>query len=171
MSSETFFRAPREWVEKVIEALEQSLNVKEIGSTYVRSPQALCDTRISYLVGEVEPVNEYSNDGRKSHDIELRFLIEVPTNRNGFDLEALDASTRLERELLKQRFGVYEDVEDAEIVSNLPSRFNPQDGVYSRTVTMRQRVKMGPVEETYLELDGTQLDGSTQTDSSTAEAG
>lgn len=66
MSSETFFRAPREWVEKVIAALEQALNVEEIGSTYVRSPKSLSDTRFSYLVGEVEPVNEYSNDGRKS---------------------------------------------------------------------------------------------------------
>ncbi len=170
MSSETYFRAPREWVAKVIEHLEQALNI-EIGSTYVRSQHPLDNTKISYVVGEVEPVNEYSNDGRKSHDIELRFLIEVPTNRNGFDLEALDASTRLERELLKQRFGVYEDVEDVEIVSNLPSRFDPKMGVLSRTLTMRQRVRMGPVEETYLEIDGTELDGTTQANSSTAEAG
>ncbi len=171
MSSETFFRAPHEWVEKVIEILESALNVEEIGSTYVRSPKPLSDTRFSYLIGEVDPVNEYSNDGRKSHDIELRFLIEVPTNINDFDLEALDASTRLERELLKQRFGAYEDVEDVEILSNLPNRFNPQDGVYSRAVTMRQRVRMGPVEETYLEIEGTELDGSTQANSSVAEAG
>ncbi|ELE8119492.1 hypothetical protein RB980_002099 [Vibrio fluvialis] len=170
MSSETFFRAPREWVAKVIEHLEQALSI-EIGSTYVRSPRPLEDTRISYVVGEVEPINEYSNDGRKAHDIELRFLIEVPTNRSGFDLEALDASTRLERELLKQRFGAYEDVEDAEIVSNLPSRFDPQMGVLTRTLTMRQRVRMGPVEETYLDIDGTELDGTTQANGSTAEAG
>ncbi|MFL7864916.1 hypothetical protein [Vibrio cincinnatiensis] len=170
MSSETYFRAPREWVAKVVEHLEQALNI-EIGSTYVRSQHSLDNTKISYVVGEVEPVNEYSNDGRKSHDIELRFLIEVPTNRNGFDLEALDASTRLERELLKQRFGAYEDVEDVEIVSNLPSRFDPKMGVLSRTLTMRQRVRMGPVEETYLEIDGTELDGTTQANGSTAEAG
>ena len=170
MSSETYFRAPREWVAKVVEHLEQALNI-DIGSTYVRSQHPLDNTKISYVVGEGEPVNEYSNDGRKSHDIELRFLIEVPTNRNGFDLEALDASTRLERELLKQRFGSYEDVEDVEIVSNLPSRFDPKMGVLSRTLTMRQRVKMGPVEENYLEIDGTELNGTTQANGSTAEAG
>lgn len=83
----------------------------------------------------------------------------------------MDASTRLERELLKQRFGAYEDVEDAEIVSNLPSRFDPQMGVLTRTLTMRQRVRMGPVEETYLDIDGTELDGITQANGSTAEAG
>ncbi|EKO3952213.1 hypothetical protein DXJ58_02210 [Vibrio fluvialis] len=170
MSSETFFHAPREWVAKVIEHLEQALSIT-ISSTYVRSQHPLKDTQISYIVGEVEPINEYSNDGRKFHDIELRFLIEVPTNINGFDLEALDASTRLERELLLQRFGSYEDTEDAEIVSNLPSRFDPKTGVLSRTLTMRQRVRMGPVEETFLEIVGTELNGTTQTNGITAEAG
>lgn len=153
MSSETFFRSPREWVEKVIAHLEQALKI-EIKSTYTRSPDELTSTTISYLVGEAEPVRSYSNDGRHIHDIELRFLIEVPTSMADFDLEALDASTRIDRELLNEFFGESDDCEEAIPVSNNPSRFQPELGVFARTVTMKQRIRMGPIDEEYAVLVG-----------------
>lgn len=71
MNSNTFFRSPRDWVKLVIEHLESALNVT-IKSTYTRSQTELSETRISYLVGEAEPVLGYANDGRNAHDIELR---------------------------------------------------------------------------------------------------
>ncbi|ASG01544.1 hypothetical protein [Vibrio anguillarum] len=168
MSSETFFRSPREWVEKVIAHLEQALNI-EIKSTYTRSPDELTSTKISYLVGEAEPVRSYSNDGRHIHDIELRFLIEVPTSMADFDLEALDASTRIDRELLNEFFGESDDCEEAIPVSNNPSRFQPELGVFARTVTMKQRIRMGPVNEVYGEIGGAELDGFNQESSGASE--
>ncbi|MGL4223833.1 MAG: hypothetical protein ACRCSE_01620 [Vibrio sp.] len=169
MSSDQFFRAPSEWAASVVKKLEQALGLT-IESTYVRTQHSIRDVRISYVIGEIEPVNEYSNDGRKAHIIEIRFLIEVPTNRAAFDLEAMDASTRLERELLLQRFGAYIDVDESEIASNLPSRFDPKGGIYARTVTVRQLVRMGPIEETYLDAGGAELYGDTQTSGGAAAA-
>ncbi|MFA0102642.1 hypothetical protein AB4359_20180, partial [Vibrio splendidus] len=88
----------------VVNHLEQRLALK-IDTVYRRQAVELANTTISYHIGEAEPVNKYANDGRHLHDIELRFLVEVPISIDGFDLEALDASTRVERELLHERFG------------------------------------------------------------------
>lgn len=145
MNSEPYFRSPREWVKKVVEHLELKLGIT-IESTYKRVATELPDTQISYLVGEIEPSNSHSNDGRPKHTIELRFLIEVPTSIEDFDLEAADASTRVERELTNEYFGVDSDLESADLISNLPSRFSPELGVFARTVTLKQTIRMGPIE-------------------------
>ncbi|PMJ90292.1 hypothetical protein [Vibrio sp. 10N.261.55.A7] len=157
MSSEQYFRSPREWVKKVVEHLEQALSIR-IKTSYQRCAKELTSTQISYLVGEVEPVNSFSNDGRAKHNIELRFLVEVPTSINEFDLEALDASTRVERELSNEFFNVGDDLEESVLVSNLPSRFNPELGVFARTVTFKQTIRMGPIAETAIELAGVESD-------------
>ncbi|WP_339366661.1 hypothetical protein [Vibrio splendidus] len=153
MNSNTFFRSPREWVLVVVNHLEQRLALK-VDTVYRRQAVELANTTISYHIGEAEPVNEYANDGRHLHDIELRFLVEVPISMDGFDLEALDASTRVERELLHERFGAPSDLDCAMVVSNLPSKFDPQNGVFARTVTMKQRIRLGPVEESWHYIDG-----------------
>ncbi|WP_243032912.1 hypothetical protein [Vibrio cincinnatiensis] len=167
MNSNTFFRSPRDWVTLVIEHLESALNVT-INSTYTRSQTELSETRISYLVGEAEPVLGYANDGRNAHDIELRFLIEVPTSIDDFDLEALDASTRLDREL-SSRVIAFDDTDEAVVVSNIPNRFQPDHGVFSRVVTMRQRIRMGPVDEEYAELVGVNTNECNQAHSCAGE--
>ncbi|GEM77185.1 hypothetical protein VSA01S_32970 [Vibrio sagamiensis NBRC 104589] len=82
---------------------------------------------------------------------------------DGFDLEALDASTRLERELLNERFGVSSDLEGIIVVSNLPSKFDPQNGVFARTVTMKQRIRLGPVEQSWQCIEGS-ANHASQTD-------
>ncbi len=153
MNSDTFFRSPREWVLLVVSHLENRLKLK-VETIYRRQAAELTNTTISYHVGEAEPVNDYANDGRHVHEIELRFLVEVPLSIDAFDLEALDASTRLERELLNQRFGVCDDLEDALLVSNLPSKFDPKNGVFARTVTMKQRIRLGPIEQSWHQIDG-----------------
>ncbi|UIP28888.1 hypothetical protein [Photobacterium sp. TLY01] len=158
MNSDTFFRVPSEWVKHVISSLEQSLSIS-IQNAYRRSPVELSETTISYQVGESEPVNHTGNDGRKLHDIELRFLVEVPTSTD-FDLEALDASTRLERELLNQRFGCFDDTEESRLVSNVPRKFDPTLGVFMRVVTLKQRIYMGPVDHFDLEFCGSDLNAA-----------
>ena len=153
MNSNRFFRSPREWVLLVVSHLEHRLSIK-IQTVYRRQAIELTNTTISYHIGEAEPVNEYANDGRHLHEIELRFLVEVPLSMDGFDLEALDASTRLERELQSERFGVSSDLEGAMVVSNLPSKFDPKNGVFARTITMKQRIRLGPVEQSWHYIDG-----------------
>lgn len=80
-------------------------------------------------------------------------MVEVPTSVHEFDLEALDASCRIERELCNQFFGDGFNHEDAELVSNLPSKFAPELGVFARTITMRQQIYLGPLEEDYVALN------------------
>jgi len=162
VNSNRFFHSPREWVLLVVSHLEKRLSIK-IETVYRRQAIELANTTISYHIGEAEPVNEYANDGRHLHEIELRFLVEVPLSMDGFDLEALDASTRLERELLNERFGVSSDLEGALVVSNLPSKFDPQNGVFARTVTMKQRIRLGPVEQSWHCIEGSRHHAS-QTD-------
>lgn len=158
MNSDTHFRVPSEWVKHVISSLEQSLSIS-IQNAYRRSPVELSETTISYQVGESEPMNHTGNDGRKLHDIELRFLVEVPTSTD-FDLEALDASTRLERELLNQRFGCFDDTEETRLVSNVPRKFDPTLGVLMRVVTLKQRIYMGPVDNVVQEFGGSDFDAA-----------
>ncbi|MGF1684819.1 hypothetical protein [Photobacterium minamisatsumaniensis] len=153
MSSNLFFRAPSEWVKLVVSTLEKRLNIN-IDTAYRREAKEPIHTLITYQVGESEPVNHAGNDGRKLHEIELRFLVEVPTAVGDFDLEALDASTRLERELLNERFGCFNDVEDTRLISNLPRKFDPDNGVLLRVVTIKQRIYMGPVGEDWHQIVG-----------------
>ncbi|CAG9001775.1 MAG: hypothetical protein CENE_03802 [Candidatus Celerinatantimonas neptuna] len=165
MSSNTYFRAPSEFVQVVIESLEQSLKLS-IGSSYRRVSVDMNEPMVSYLIGEIETKNETSNDGRKQHEIELRFLVEVPTSIEYFDLEAMDLSTRLQRELMLQSFGCSADLNESRLISNLPSRFDPDHGVLGRTVTMKQVLMMGPIEEDWLEIEGADgyVDGANKPD-------
>lgn len=152
MSSEPYYRKPREWVKVVLKHLEDKMNIK-IGSIYKRSADELTAVTFSYQVGESDPYNHLSNEERAQHRIELRIMVEVPTSIDEFDLEALDASCRIEREICNEFFGDGFNHEDAELVSNLPSKFDPSMGVFARTVTMRQQIYLGPQEEDYVELE------------------
>ena len=157
MSSEQYYRSPREWVNVVKNHLERKMGIT-IDSIYKRQATELTGVAFSYQVGESEPSNTLSNEERAQHRIELRFMVEVPTSMDDFDLEALDASCRLEREICNQYFGDGFNHEDAELVSNLPSKFEPTMGVFARTVSMRQLIYVGPFEEEYLELDDIPID-------------
>lgn len=159
MSSNTFFRAPSDWVRHVITTLETRLKLS-IESTYQREATEPTGTVICYHIGESEVINHTGNDGRKLHEIELRFLVYVPLAVADFDLEALDASTRLERELLNELWGCGENVEETRLVSNQPRKFNPAHGVFLRTVTMKQRIYMGPVSNDYLMLVGSDFNAN-----------
>ncbi|WP_235284677.1 hypothetical protein ABF162_08290 [Vibrio coralliilyticus] len=152
MSSEQYYRKPREWVNVVVKHLEAKMGIK-IGSIYKRSAEELTEVTFTYQVGESEPFNHLSHEERAQHRIELRIMVEVPTSVHEFDLEALDASCRIERELCNQFFGDGFNHEDAELVSNLPSKFVPELGVFARTVTMRQQIYLGPLEEDYVVLN------------------
>lgn len=165
MSSKTFFRSPSEFIRLVVRSVENTLALN-IGSSYRRAAIELCGPTVSYLVGEIETKNETSNDGRKQHEIELRFLVEVPTAIENFDLAAVDLSTRIQRELMLQRFGCDSDLMDLRLVSNLPSRFDPHGGVLARTVTMKQVVLMGPIYENWLQLEEADgyVDGTSEPD-------
>ncbi|MBU2897688.1 hypothetical protein [Vibrio hepatarius] len=146
MSSEPYYRKPREWVKIVIKHLEHKMGIK-IESIYKRVANELTDVTFTYQVGESDPFNHLSNEERSQHRIELRIMIEVPTSVDEFDLEALDASCRIEREICNQFFSDDFNHEDAELVSNLPSKFAPELGVFARTITMRQQIYVGPLED------------------------
>lgn len=148
MNSISHFRSPSEYVLFVINELEKRLNTP-FPSAYKRQPVEATNTQFSYHIGDSKVRNETGNDGRKQHVIELRFLIEVPLAKDNFDLEALDASTRLERELLNEWFNLGALVEDTRVVSNTPRKFDPKNGVFLRTVSMTQRIYLGDVGSDY----------------------
>ncbi|CED71549.1 putative uncharacterized phage protein [Aliivibrio wodanis] len=151
MNSKMFYHSPREWVTTVKDHLESKMNIN-IGSIYKRKAIEISEVTFSYQVGESDPYNSLSNEERSQHNIELRFMIEVPTSINEFDLEALDASCRLEREICNQFFGDAFNQEEAELVSNLPSKFDPENGIFARVVTMRQQIYVGPLDQEFYEL-------------------
>ncbi|MEC6881471.1 hypothetical protein [Photobacterium piscicola] len=156
MSSNSFFRAPSEWVMTVIEQLEQRLQLGKIETAYQREETEPSAPIVRYQCGECQSINHTNNDGRKIHEIELRFLVEVPIAQANFDVVALDLSSRIERELFNERFGCVDDMEEARLISNLPRRFNPDNGVFLRVVTIKQRIFMGPIEHDWHEIIGTQ---------------
>ncbi len=154
MSTSSYFRAPSEWVMRVIEQLEQRLQLGKIETAYQRE---VCEPQgpvVRYQCGDCQSINHTSNDGRKVHEVELRLLVEVPIALVNFDMAALDLSSRIERELFNERFGCVDDVEETRLISNLPRRFNPENGVFLRVVTIKQRIFMGPIDDNAVEIIG-----------------
>lgn len=128
----------------MISELEKRLDLK-IDSAYKRESEELSGAQVCYHTGEVESSEGYSNDGRKQHEIELRFLVYVPLSSAHFELEALDLACRIERELLDETFdnGLINNV--LRLVSNTPRKFDPDSGVFLRVVVIKQLVRMGPL--------------------------
>lgn len=155
-NSITYFRKPSDWVQHVVSLLEQRLSI-ELGSAYVREAKEPKHTYFHYQVGESNVLNQRGNDGRKLHEVELRFLVYVPLAVPNFDLEALDASTRIEREFVDEFLEIGQQAEETRLLSNQPRKFDPKMGVFLRTVTIQQRIYMGEVEEDFLELGGSEL--------------
>ncbi|MGD8109380.1 hypothetical protein [Vibrio sp. TRT 17S01] len=145
--------------------MQDRLNLT-IDSVYKRSATELTQTIISYQAGELEELTAYANDGRNQHEVELRFLVEVPTSVENFDLEALDAASRIEREINRMNLEGDHRSEPAVVVANMPSKFSHELGVFARTVTVKQKFYMGSVEEELLELGGTELTYGDSTQSS-----
>lgn len=155
-SSNAFFRKPSDWVQHVVSVLEQRLNI-ELESAYVREAKEPKHTYFCYQVGDSNVLNQRGNDGRKLHEVELRFLVYVPLAVPNFDLEALDASTRIEREFVDEFLEIGQQAEETRLLSNQPRKFDPKMGVFLRTVTIQQRIYMGEVEEDFVELGGSEL--------------
>lgn len=153
------FRSPSEWVLYVVEQLKQRLNI-ELDSAYVREAKEPKRTYFAYQVGDSGVLNQRGNDGRKLHEIELRFLVYVPLAVPNFDLEALDAATRIEREFVDEFLGIGNNAEETRLVSNQPRKFDPKMGVFLRTVVVQQRIYMGKVEEELMEFSGSELNVS-----------
>ncbi|MFV0449796.1 MAG: hypothetical protein ACK5MF_15290 [Vibrio sp.] len=150
------FRSPSEWVLYVVGQLKQRLNI-ELDSAYVREGKEPKQTYFAYQVGDSGVLNQRGNDGRKLHEIELRFLVYVPLAVPNFDLEALDASTRIEREFVDEFLGIGNNAEETRLVSNQPRKFDPKMGVFLRTVVVQQRIYMGEVDDEFMELAGGEL--------------
>lgn len=147
------YTAPSQWVNAVISALESRLSLT-IDSAYHRDSEELTGPRLCYHTGEVEPVDGYAHDGRKQHDLELRFLCYVPLSLPEFELEALDMSCRLMRELQDETFGNGGLHDTLRIVSNMPRKYAPESGFFLRVVTVKQMIRMGPLDETFGEIGG-----------------
>ncbi|WP_417536391.1 hypothetical protein [Methylophaga sp.] len=153
------FRQPSDWVRYVVDTLKERLNI-ELDSAYVREAKEPKHTYFAYQVGDSNVLNQRANDGRKLHEVELRFLVYVPLAVPNFDLEALDASTRIEREFVDEFLGIGNNAEETRLVSNQPRKFDPKMGVFLRTVVVQQRIYMGKVEEELMELSGSELNVS-----------
>lgn len=150
------FRKPSDWVTYVVESLKQRLGV-ELESAYVRESKEPRQTYFAYQVGDSNVINQRGSDGRKLHEIELRFMVYVPLAVPNFDLEALDASTRIEREFVDELLGIGQNAEETRLVSNTPRRFDPKNGVFLRTVVIVQRIYMGDVDDETMMLVGDEL--------------
>ncbi|MFD2177856.1 hypothetical protein [Veronia pacifica] len=140
----TPYTAPSQYVNAVVSALASRLNI-QIDSVYQREAETLSRAKVCYHTGEVDTTG-FANDGRKQHEIELRFLVYVPLSGD-FELEALDLSTRIERELLLETFNDGKQQDSLRIVSNMPRQFVPEQGFYLRTVTVKQTVRMGGLDD------------------------
>lgn len=150
------FRKPSDWVQYVVDCLKSRLNI-ELDSAYVREAKEPKQTYFAYQVGDSNVLNQRANDGRKLHEVELRFLVYVPLAVPNFDLEALDASTRIEREFVDEFLGIGNNAEETRLVSNQPRKFDPKMGVFLRTVVIQQRIYMGEVDEETLPFSGGEL--------------
>ena len=158
-NSTTCFRKLSDWVTYVIESLEQRLNI-EIDSAYVREAKEPKETYFAYQVGDSNVLNQHGNDGRKLHEVEIRFLVYVPLAVPSFDLEALDASTRIEREFVDEFLGIGQNSEETRLISNTPRKFDPKNGVFLRTVVIQQRIYMGELDDETITLGGSELNVS-----------
>ncbi len=138
------YKAPSEYVKAVILELESRLNLK-IESAFKRESEEILFAFICYHTGEVESKG-YANDGRKQHEIELRFLVYVPLSSEDFELEALDLSCRIERELLDETFDNGSINNISKLISNTPRKFSPEAGFFLRVVVIKQVIRMGPLE-------------------------
>lgn len=155
-NSNAYFRKPSDWVQYVVDSLKERLSI-ELDSAYVRETKEPKQTYFAYQVGDSNVLNQRGNDGRKLHEVELRFLVYVPLAVPNFDLEALDASTRLEREFVDEFLGIGQNAEETRLVSNTPRKFDPKNGVFLRTVVVQQRIYMGEVDEEVFPFSGVEL--------------
>lgn len=147
MNSDTFYRAPGDWVRAIIGYIEQRLGLV-IKSSYYRQASALKGPLVSYHIGELETLNHTANDGRKLHEIELRLFVEIPLSVPCFDEEAADLSARITRELVNFSPSNNDNDDTMQLLTNEPSRFVPDDGVFARVIMLRQRIFMGPTDLT-----------------------
>lgn len=152
MSSTEFFSSASEFVKTVVSDLEATIGLR-ISSHYKRENNAPNDVEITYRCGESEAQDAISADGRKRHDIELFFNIFINTAKDGFDEEALDLATRIEREFLANTWGAHREVDLPTYVRSDPVMFERDKGYFQRTVTIRQCISVGPIEDCWLELD------------------
>ncbi|WP_077675535.1 hypothetical protein [Salinivibrio proteolyticus] len=153
----TAYTAPSQFVKHVVNTLGQRLNI-EIESAYQREASELKSARVAYHTGDVDSESGYASDGRKQHEVEIRFLVYVPIVKSDFELEALDLACRIERELLEttwQSGGVHDTLT---IESNVPRKFAPEQGFFLRVVTVRQQIRVGPLDEQWHQIVGDDLD-------------
>ncbi len=144
-------RNPSDYVKAVIDHLETALTL-EIPSSYKRIASSPETVEITYRCGQSKIMKEDTNDGREKHSIELIFSITVNTSNEGFDLEALDASSRIEREFQNSYFGLGDSVELPDYIVNEPQIIDDEHGYLIRAVTVRQSVSIGEVDEEYFEM-------------------
>lgn len=140
------YTAPSQYVKFVICELEKRLNLT-IESAFKRESEEIEGAQICYHTGEVESGEGYANDGRKQHEIELRFLVYVPLSSDDFELEALDLSCRIERELLDETFDNGSINNISKLISNTPRKFSPETAFFLRVVVIKQVIRMGPLEQ------------------------
>ncbi len=148
--SAQLLRNPSDYVQAVISHLETILSIT-IASSYKRAATTPESVEITYRCGQSKIIKEDTNDGREKHSIELIFAITVNTSNDGFDLEALDASSRIEREFQNSYFGLGDSVELPDYIVNEPQIIDDEHGYLIRAVTVRQSVSIGEVDATWLE--------------------
>nr|PMI49585.1 hypothetical protein BCU42_14330 [Vibrio splendidus] len=106
----------------------------------------------SYRVGFSKITDKVNNDGRETHEVELIFSVVANTSSELFDLDALDATSRVEREFQNQLFGLGDTLERPHYIVNEPQIIDQEHGYFIRTVTIRQYVKIGNPEQETFEL-------------------
>lgn len=152
----TPYTAPSQYVKDVITELGNRLDL-DIRTIYVREPTEQATSQVFYHTGDVDSSGEYANDGRKQHEIELRFLVHVSTALDDFELEALDLATRIERELMCETFNQAMKHDAIRLLDNSPRKFDPENGFFLRVVTVKQQIRMGPLLEESFPFGGSEL--------------
>lgn len=166
----TFFRNPSDYIALAKDHISNVLNM-DITSHYALRATELSGIKLTYRCGDCNTLMGYSNDGRKKHEVEVFFFATASLALDRFDEKTMDLCSRIEREFLDNSLNHPDIVESPDFIQSDPLAFDPDNGYFCRQVCIRQIISMGPVEETYLEIEGTELDGSTQANSSAAEAG
>ncbi|AQM21486.1 hypothetical protein [Vibrio anguillarum] len=163
-----FFRNPSDYIGLVVSHVEECLSIK-MSSHYKRKPEELNGLEVTYRCGDCNTMDEFSNDGRKKHEIEIFFIVTVSMADDKFDELALDVCSRIEREFVSNLFEHPDVLEEPHFIQSDPVAFNAENGYFMRAISIRQVIRMGPVDEVYGEIGGAELDGFNQESSGASE--
>lgn len=137
-----YYRNPSDFVNELVTALASAIKL----SIKPDDPLSHADDGVGlyYSVGDSYPVT-YRNDGLRWHELEIQFHA-VGTGSKA-ELQILDLSTRIEREIDNHLLAGRGIVDAPQIVSNTRDYTDVNGAIKQRSVTCRHIIALGTLNE------------------------